>query len=79
MERTELLRSLEELMDLEPGALIGEESLADLAGWSSLAVIGFIALADEQGVAVSPSAIANCKTVDDLLRLVAAKPAQQPA
>jgi|DewCreStandDraft_4_1066084.scaffolds.fasta_scaffold175049_2 acyl carrier protein len=79
MERTELLRSLEELMDLEPGTLTGEESLADLAGWSSLAVIGFIALADEQGVAVSPASIAKCKTVDDLLRLVAAKPAQQPA
>ena len=79
MERDELLRKLEELMDLEPGALTGQESLAELEGWSSLAVIGFIAMADEDGVAVSPSSIAKCKTVGDLVGLIGAKTTGQPA
>jgi acyl carrier protein len=79
MERNESLRSLDELMDLEPGTLTGGEVLAELGGWSSLAVIGFIALADEHGVAVSPVSITKCKTVDELVRLVGAETAGQPA
>lgn len=79
MEETELLRSLEELMELEVGTLTGEEKLEDLAGWSSLAVIGFIALADEHGRTVSPTVISKCNTVNDLIRLVVDKSAQQTA
>ncbi|MGD0015522.1 MAG: acyl carrier protein [Bryobacteraceae bacterium] len=79
MDRNELLRSLDELMDLEPGTLTGDEVLAELGGWSSLAVIGFIAMADEHGVAVSPGSIAKCKTVDELVRLAGAETTGQPA
>jgi acyl carrier protein len=79
MERNELLKSLDELMDLEPGTLTGQESLADLEGWSSLAVIGFIAVADEHGVEVTPGSIAKCKTVDELVRLLGSQTSGQVA
>ncbi len=79
MERTKLLHDLDELMDLTPGTLAGGERLAELEGWTSLAVVGFLALADEQGVAVSPRSIATCQTVDELLALVGAQPAEKTA
>jgi hypothetical protein len=66
-------------MDLEPGALTGQESLAELEGWSSLAVIGFLAMADEHGAEVSPGSVTKCKTVDELVRLIRPETAGQPA
>jgi acyl carrier protein len=78
MDRNDLLRSLDEVMELEPGTLTGPERLADLEGWSSMAVIDFIGLADDRGVAVSLGSVTKCTTVDDLVRLLGAKTAGQP-
>jgi acyl carrier protein len=79
MDRNELLRSLDELMEMEAGTLTGQESLAELEGWDSMAVIGFIGLADDQGVAVTLESVMECKTVDELVRLLGTKTAGQPA
>jgi acyl carrier protein len=74
MERHEFLLSLDEVVELEPGTLKGDEKLEDLDGWNSLAVISFIALADEKcGISLQPSKIANCKTIADLIALLGDK------
>ena len=64
-------RVLEEVMDLEGGTLRGDEELANLELWDSVARIGFIAKADEvYGAAIPPKRIAECRTVEDLAGLV---------
>ena len=71
MERTELLLSLDELLELEPGTLKGSETLDSLEGWNSLAVISFMALVDERfGTSLQPRQIAACTTVTDLMGLL---------
>ena len=47
MERSELLQELEELLELDSDSLKGNETLESFESWDSLAVISFIALADE--------------------------------
>jgi acyl carrier protein len=49
----------------------GGEILENLVAWDSLAVIGFIAVVDENyGINVSPSGIKLAKTIDDLFALL---------
>jgi acyl carrier protein len=70
-----LLR-LEKLMELDPGTLTGVEALHDLERWDSMTVLLFMAMMDEQyGIAVSPSQLAHCTTVADLLALRSQRPA----
>lgn len=70
MERPQFLLLLDELLELNPGTLRGEEPLDDLSAWNSLALIGFMAVVNEQfGVVASPKKIAECKTVSDLVTL----------
>lgn len=70
MTRDEFLSSLDELVELPSGTLQGSERLDKLEQWTSVAVIGFIALVDtNNGLALSPRQIANCSTVSDLLTL----------
>jgi acyl carrier protein len=70
MERPEFLCMLDELLELEPGTLKGEEKLDSLENWNSLAVIGYMALVnDHYGVIVSPRQISVCVTVAQLVDL----------
>ena len=70
MSRDEFLRSLDEVLELSPGTLQGQESLEDYPLWDSTAVITFMALADSHnGSRLSPREIAACRTVRDLLNL----------
>jgi acyl carrier protein len=62
---------LDEVVEAKPGTLQGPELLLDVDGWDSVAVMGFIALVDEQfEITLAPKRIAACKTVNDLLDLV---------
>src|SRR5579862_8971894 len=55
LDRASLLARFHELLELVPGALHGEERLDELEGWTSLAVIGFMALSNEEfGIVLSP-------------------------
>jgi hypothetical protein len=64
-------RNLEEVLDLTPGTLIAGELLAQLESWDSVAVLGFLAMADETyGAVIPPKRIPSCKTVDDLAALI---------
>jgi hypothetical protein len=70
MTKDEFLRSLDELMELPAGTLQGPERLDELENWNSMAMIGFIALADSNsGVKLSPRQIAASETVSDLLSI----------
>jgi len=68
-----LLAALAELLDREPGTIKASDALAGL-GWDSMAVVGFIALADDRfGVIVDARRLANCATVQDLADLLGDK------
>lgn len=72
MTKKDFLLLLDELFELSPGTLRGGEMLGEDAKWDSITVLGFLALADEQFSAeVSPKAIAEAKTVNDLVGFVA--------
>ncbi|HYC02653.1 MAG TPA: acyl carrier protein [Azospirillaceae bacterium] len=72
MNRKDFLLALDEMLELDPGTLQGPEVLKEIDSWDSLAVISFIALADEKfNVVVEGEKLAAAKTVDDLLALVA--------
>jgi acyl carrier protein len=66
-----ILLSLDDLLELDPGTLKGSEELKDIEAWDSLAVMGFIAMVDEEfDVMVPPAQLSKCKTVADLISLV---------
>jgi acyl carrier protein len=70
MERVQFLCLMDELLELEPGTLKGDEPLEGLENWSSLAIIGFMAIVHEHtGVIVLPRQISSCVTIDDLRAL----------
>lgn len=71
VQEKEFLSLLDELLELEQGALKGSATLESIEGWNSLAVISFMALVDERfGVSVQPRQIAKCTTVADLVGLL---------
>jgi acyl carrier protein len=67
----EFYRNLEDVLDLQAGAVKGSDALAKLDAWDSMAVLGFIAMADQQYRAIiPPNRIPGCRTVDDLAGLI---------
>lgn len=70
MGRNEFLKSIDEILELQPGTLQGPEQLDDYPLWDSTAMISFMALADSNnGTHLSPRELAACKSIADLLRL----------
>jgi len=68
MTRQEFLTSVDSILELPEGTLTGAERLEDLEQWNSMAMISFVALADENsGVKLSLRQLASCSTVADLL------------
>lgn len=73
MDRDQLLRQFDEIVELPTGSLNGSERLESLEHWDSLAMMSFIALASEHcGTTLSPRQLAKCATVEDLLTLAEA-------
>jgi len=67
----EFIQNLENMLDLPAGELQADTRLTDINSWDSMAIVGFLALADRKyGKAVSPAAIKNTKTISDLAALV---------
>jgi acyl carrier protein len=68
--KRDFLRHIEEVIDVGPNSLTGNEALSDLP-WDSLAMVGFIAMVDEHLQApLSTKKLAASKTVADLIALV---------
>jgi len=71
MNRDDFLRQLDDLFEVDPGSISGQDSIQDLPGWDSLTFLGLLALVDEQyGVTLSPKAVLSCGTVDDMIRMI---------
>ncbi len=71
MTSPEFYLMLDEIIEVAPGTVVPDSVLSDLASWDSLAVLSFIALADERLKAVvSGNSISGCRTGADLLALV---------
>ena len=71
MNKVEFLNGLEEIMELDENSLTGSETLKELEVWDSLAVLGFIAMIDNNfGVTLDVKKITDCVTVEDLMSLV---------
>ncbi len=74
MTKAEFYSELEGLLELKAGTIQGTETLRDLPGWDSMAVLSVIAMADEKlGEVIAPNALAECKTVNDLTNLFPGK------
>jgi acyl carrier protein len=71
LDTAEFYKKLDEILDIPAGTLKGGESLNEFDGWDSMAMLGFIALADEiYGIAIPAKRIPACRTVDDLAGLI---------
>jgi acyl carrier protein len=71
MKKQEFLTEIEKITMSDPGTLTPETSLDDLPGWDSMAVLAYIALADEKMKKRIPTdKINNCKKVEDLYNLI---------
>ncbi len=75
MSREEFRTELEEILELEPGTLTGTESLNDLVGWDSMALLGVIAMADQKlGTVLSAATLMECTTLEELTDAVLGRP-----
>jgi acyl carrier protein len=71
MTKKEFLGLVEEILEVDAGSLTGEEEIADLAGWDSLAVVSFIAMIDEElDLTLKPDQIAQAKSLQELMNLL---------
>jgi hypothetical protein len=74
MTSSEFLATLEQVLDLEPGTISRHESLCAVGWWESMAVIMFMAVADQElHVSLTGAQIQNCRTVPELLALLGDK------
>ena len=65
----EILCEALELPDgtVSDGTLSGDQALAGLENWDSLAVLKFMAVVDKRlGIALKPNKLIACETVEDL-------------
>lgn len=74
MTKSEFLNEIDTIVRAAPGSTSLEDSLESLRGWDSLAVMSFIAMADEDlGIDLPVATLSSCKTVGDLAKLCAGK------
>jgi acyl carrier protein len=74
MTKAEFLNEIDVIIEVVPGTTTMEDQLESLAGWDSMAIIGFIAMADAKlGLTLNADLLASCKTVSDLAKLCAEK------
>lgn len=74
MTKQEFYTAFEDVLEIQTGSITGNEELADLSAWDSLAAISFIAMADSTiGMPVTASALRECQTVDDLAAMFPGK------
>lgn len=74
MTKQEFITLFEDVLEVEPGTIIGDEAMEALVGWDSLATVSFIAMVDENfGVTLSPQKIADAKSLPELIALLGDK------
>lgn len=71
MINAEKIKIIEEIMDLNEGALTPETTLKDIEEWDSVAFLSFIAMMDDEfGKTIKGSVVREQKTVADLMALM---------
>lgn len=71
MEQKEKLVILEDMMELEAGALTPETRLEELEEWDSLSALSFVVmLGDEFQRKISGQEIRNFETIQDMLNVM---------
>lgn len=74
MTKSNFFLLLDEMLELDPGTIQSGQTLADIPKWDSLAIMGLIAMLDEQfGISVPATKINECRTVDDIAALAGDK------
>jgi len=74
MNTAEFLGAFEEALEVPPGTLHMDDSLAGLGYWDSMAALTFMALADQElQVSVTGEQLQKCRTVRDLVGLLGDK------
>ena len=69
--RNEFVKSLEEILTMEPGSLGTDSVLADLDAWDSLAALSTITLIDANyGVTLEGTEILRCRTIGELIEVI---------
>ena len=72
MDDKQFFSDIEELLELDSGILDSSTDLESIQSWDSLAFVSFLAVADSKyGVKVAPKELQQCKTIGDLMKLVA--------
>lgn len=76
MDLNEFCQKIESVLEMDPGTIRPETRLDSLDAWDSVAVISFIAMADQDYQAtVPPKSISECQTISDLAGLISASKA----
>ena len=72
MDRKLFLRRFEDALNAKSGTITESCRLDDLAAWTSIGVLGFIAMIDEDyGISSGMDGLSQCQTVADLADMVA--------
>jgi acyl carrier protein len=71
MSRQDILTELEELLELDPGTLAGNECLEDFPAWDSMSILTCIEVFHQRtGVVLDGLELSRAKNVADVLRLI---------
>lgn len=71
MNKSDFLKQMDEILDLPSGTVKGNEALAEIEGWDSLAVVGFIAVVNQHfGTTLAAKNVQGAKTLPELLSLI---------
>ncbi len=69
MTKAEVISEIEQIVQQPSGTISGTERLDSLDGWDSMAMVEFIAFADERlGLTLSVECLTKCLTVHDLIK-----------
>jgi acyl carrier protein len=70
MTESEFLNEIDMIVQADPGSTAISDQLSSLKGWDSMAIIMFIAMADEKlNATLDIKVLSSCETVGDLARL----------
>lgn len=71
MDEKQFLTNMEELLELDPGSLRLEQTLASTGKWDSLNFVSFLAMAHSKyGLKITPGELRACQTLSDAMRLL---------
>ena len=74
MKKNEFFNRLEEIMELDPNTIKGDQKTIEYPSWDSLAAVQYIALVDSEfNIVPAGEDIIKCETFNDLAALAGIK------